>query len=501
MSRREITALIIRVTFLVALQAMLLSLSVVSADEVTEDWQTIFMSGQRIGYAQSTSFKKKVEGEERFVTDTLMVMKLSRFGQELTIRQKTHSEDLSDGTLLSFHAVMENPPNSRTVMSGEIENGTLTMTSTVGGKSTFKTLSGLSNVRSSQYSERYIATGKLADEKTVEFQIFEPQLGIAVPVTLTYQGKVKAGENQGLHEVQIEQELPGAGALLTSAFCEDDWSITKMVVPLMNMEVRTATQAEALEPIGDQEFDFALDTMVPVQGAGAVRHQKSVTYRITIDGSGDESVFSETDFQKSKPSEDQSFLLMVTKPILEENQQATEINAQELQICLRPSKYIESGLPLIQSLADEHGNGKDAVEVALSLERFVGEYVSEKNFSTAMATAGEVARSKAGDCTEHAVLLAALLRAKKIPARVVIGFVYSPQHQAFVGHMWTEAVLNGRWFPLDGTRGRGGIDPGYLTIASSSLSDQSASPAVHFLPMLHLLGRTQIEVVSAKSSS
>ena len=40
------------------------------------------------------------------------------------------------------------------------------------------------------------------------------------------------------------------------------------------------------------------------------------------------------------------------------------------------------------------------------------------------ATAAEVARSREGDCTEHAVLLAALARARGIPARVAMGLVY-----------------------------------------------------------------------------
>ena len=76
-------------------------------------------------------------------------------------------------------------------------------------------------------------------------------------------------------------------------------------------------------------------------------------------------------------------------------------------------------------------------------------------------SAADVARSLEGDCTEHSVLLAALCRARKIPARVAIGLVYyQPRGEASPGyayHMWTEVWVNQRWTPIDATLGRGGI--------------------------------------------
>ena len=67
----------------------------------------------------------------------------------------------------------------------------------------------------------------------------------------------------------------------------------------------------------------------------------------------------------------------------------------------------------------------------------------------------EVARSLEGDCTEHAVLLAALCRARKIPARVAFGLVYYPPQKGFAYHMWNEVWIADRWIPLDATLGHG----------------------------------------------
>jgi hypothetical protein len=104
-----------------------------------------------------------------------------------------------------------------------------------------------------------------------------------------------------------------------------------------------------------------------------------------------------------------------------------------------------------------------------------------------------VAESREGDCTEHAVLLAALLRALELPARVSIGLVYAPSEQGFAFHLWTEVYLNGRWLPLDGTLGRGGIGAAHLKLADSSLAGDNAYAS--FLPVAQVLGRLKIEVL------
>ena len=65
--------------------------------------------------------------------------------------------------------------------------------------------------------------------------------------------------------------------------------------------------------------------------------------------------------------------------------------------------------------------------------------------------ASEVARSLQGDCTEHALLNAALSRAQKIPARIVHGAALlhaDGQWQAY-GHAWVQTLEAGRWVVRD----------------------------------------------------
>jgi transglutaminase-like putative cysteine protease len=162
--------------------------------------------------------------------------------------------------------------------------------------------------------------------------------------------------------------------------------------------------------------------------------------------------------------------------------------------CLLATTYVQSDAEAIRNLAREvAGKEADSWRAAKLLERWVHENVTEKNLETAFATAIEVLQSREGDCTEHAVLLAALARAAGIPARVVAGLVYS--QRAFVGHMWTEVYV-GEWVPLDATLGKGAVGADHIALATSSLS--SASLADLFLDLLQSLGNLQIEVLSSR---
>src|SRR5690606_5928862 len=101
--------------------------------------------------------------------------------------------------------------------------------------------------------------------------------------------------------------------------------------------------------------------------------------------------------------------------------------------------------------------GADALRKAETLREFVYGYIEKKNLGVGFATASEVARTASGDCTEHGVLLAAMLRAGGVPSRVVAGLLYVDEFEGatetFGYHMWTQALvdINGTasWIDVD----------------------------------------------------
>ena len=133
----------------------------------------------------------------------------------------------------------------------------------------------------------------------------------------------------------------------------------------------------------------------------------------------------------------------------------------------------------------------------MALEAYVHRVMNkEEFFSQAFATAAEAAKNRKGDCKAHAVYLAALARALKIPARVAVGLVYVPQAEAFGGHMWTEVYVGGRWIGLDGALGKGGIGGGHLQLSHGSMA--GVAPYDVLLSMLQVIGRLKIEVLGSE---
>ncbi|MSR44966.1 MAG: transglutaminase domain-containing protein [Phycisphaerales bacterium] len=134
---------------------------------------------------------------------------------------------------------------------------------------------------------------------------------------------------------------------------------------------------------------------------------------------------------------------------------------------------------------------------AEALRSFVHRFISKKDLATAFAGASAVARSQSGDCSEHAILLAALLRAQGIPSRIASGLVYADEfggkRGVFAWHMWTQAAIDGAWLDLDATLQSRPFHPGHLLIATSAQDD--AQVDADFAGLLSTIGNLHIEVV------
>ncbi len=78
------------------------------------------------------------------------------------------------------------------------------------------------------------------------------------------------------------------------------------------------------------------------------------------------------------------------------------------------------------------------------------------------ASAVQALVARAGDCSEHAALFAALARAAGLPARTAWGLVLNEGTLRF--HVWSEFHAGDRWVPVDTALGRYGLPACYLTL-------------------------------------
>ena len=164
----------------------------------------------------------------------------------------------------------------------------------------------------------------------------------------------------------------------------------------------------------------------------------------------------------------------------------------------RPSRALDSADPAIIEFTSRalESAPEDPLERAERLRTSVDRHLHHKSLSSALASASEVVRTRSGDCTEHAMLLAAVFRADGIPSRVAIGLVHTELGgggpPAFVWHMWTQGLVEGQWYDFDPTR-RHRFDGGHVLVALDALSNDEAGP--HLAALLGLVGRLRIQVV------
>ncbi|MGD0517057.1 MAG: transglutaminase-like domain-containing protein, partial [Thermoguttaceae bacterium] len=266
----------------------------------------------------------------------------------------------------------------------------------------------------------------------------------------------------------------------------------------MAMETFRGTKDEALEKTETARFDIGLDTIVKLEKPLPGAHDtKRAVYRVHLDSGDPAAVFAvgSTQNVKSLDANTAEVTVYAVRPDKPGNAKAPADPPTAAE--REPNNWIQSDNQKIIALAREAaGNETDPWLTAVRMETFVHDYINRKDFSQAFASAAEVVETREGDCTEHAVLLAALCRARDIPARAAIGLVYVPHLQGFGYHLWTEIYIVDKWIPIDATLAKGGIGAAHLKLAHSSLKGASAYSS--FLPVVQVVGRLKIEVVAAE---
>jgi len=127
------------------------------------------------------------------------------------------------------------------------------------------------------------------------------------------------------------------------------------------------------------------------------------------------------------------------------------------------------------------------------LEQFVFEHIEDKNYAHGFDVASIVAQSQSGDCSEHAVLLTALLRMYKYPARTIIGIYVSLQDPVVAyGHAWTEYHDDSGWSGIDATRIDNTVGVHYIPL--SVISDESIAYRMALVGALRYLSINRIVV-------
>jgi hypothetical protein len=121
---------------------------------------------------------------------------------------------------------------------------------------------------------------------------------------------------------------------------------------------------------------------------------------------------------------------------------------------LRANPWVRSDDTPIRRMAHQAGPASRSVPARMNkLVRAVQLHMREDPDYLGYADAVQALRTGRGDCTEFAVLLAALARAQGIPARIAVGMAYSSRfigyRDTYTPHAWVQVYDAGRWVSYD----------------------------------------------------
>lgn len=127
-----------------------------------------------------------------------------------------------------------------------------------------------------------------------------------------------------------------------------------------------------------------------------------------------------------------------------------QLRATVARTWLEPTFMIDFDEPAVLALKAELIDQAGEAPAPVQLVDFVAGWV-EESLQRGWDIASTVAANLEGDCTEYAVLTAALARAVGIPARVAVGAVLVDEQARFAsyGHAWAEFYLDQRWVIAD----------------------------------------------------
>jgi transglutaminase-like putative cysteine protease len=479
--RKPIPFLLALVTAAAALPqqpaAPVLPMPIVSDEAVSEEaWMAIFWSGQHAGYYHSVTRKARdAKGQPWWHGKAARHLVISRLGTEIPVDIEDETFEKEGQGLEAFSCSMNMGILGKMDYRGLRQGQNMRIVGTSEGRSYEQIIPWGKDVLSPQAEEKRFRERVKKGEKAFAHKVFNSEQ--QKPVTVTYavgnfEQTPVLGRAMRLRKVMVTMDV--MPEFPSYAWFDEQGEVIKVEAnfgALGTVEMHRCEKSEAV-PSGAAEVMLA--TLVypkaPIPGP---YEASSITYRLAFRAGGVKPELPNDGHQTLAPKGPVFQTLTARRldapraPVAAPGVPKREIPGE----FLKGNMLIQSDDPEIQKMAQRVTVQLSSdSEKARALTLWVFRRIEKKNLGVGFASAKEVFSRPEGDCTEHAVLLAAMLRAAGIPSRVAVGMVYSETMQAFGYHMWTEALLDGKWFGLDATLGRAGVTATHIKFGDSSLA-------------------------------
>jgi hypothetical protein len=459
----------------------------------------LFRTSRKIGHMQIRVARQPWGSHQLVRTDMLQHVTMQRYEQEVAQQILLSSLETESGQVLRMRSQLNNGGEAMTTDIVTREDTLHLTVSTLGQEESLE-LDWQSDWRGFFAEHQTLRRQPLTAGERREVKTFVPVLNVIGDLRL--RGKelewieTPFGPERLL---RIESQLTTPQITLESTLWMDpEGTVRKYVVRQGSMTAYQTLKRVALAPNDDVDLYEAIQIQV-ADPIPQPHSKRSAVYRLRLKSGRDPAEFFFAGPAQQLDIQQPGVARVTVRAIRPDDpREIAPPDEPPQDTDLAANNLIQTEDPIVRSLAadvlpnDSNQSVPDDWEWALACEKFVHRLIERKVLTEAFRSAAEVARTRQGDCTEHAVLLAALCRVRGIPARVATGLVAVGDQYGF--HMWNEVWIDDRWIPLDATLARGGIGAGHLKLTDSSL--EGVSPFAALAPVLQILGDVELEVLA-----
>jgi transglutaminase-like putative cysteine protease len=432
-----------------------------SASASDEAWFSVHLDGRKIGHMHSL---RTVGADARVVSEQSLSLTVQRQGEVLTISTRERTWESVDGAALAFESRVDTDGSSARVY-GDIRDGErIELQTEQHGVTQKQVLPWPKGALLTEGQRLAALRAGLAPGTHYRLLGYDP--GSLQAITL--ETRVGALENVDIHgrteQLSVVDQRMSLGDTLTQTRSWVDpatQALRRMRLPAIGLvlEMLACDRRCALAPV--QPTDILASTVIAAPKPLSTRELRHpLRYELRLRAVAGDAL-ARVPGQRFGAALDGAAPWLVVDPRGDARQppQAEDLSS---------NRWLQADASEVITLARQAARGArgEAAQVA-QLERFVRGYISTKSLRVGYASAREIIVGREGDCTEHAVLLAALTRALGIPARVATGVAYAQRfagrEHVFVPHAWVMAWVDGEWRGFDAALPR--FDAGHIAFA------------------------------------
>jgi hypothetical protein len=443
-------------------------------EQYRDEWGGIYFMDKKCGYSH-TKIERR-ENEFNIIEDIELNLSVMGVPQHITVRINAVTGRDMRVKVFSFRLASG---IVKFIAYGSIDNHTLRITVTSGGKEKEHTLT-LDEIPVPSFAVKYYLLNKgIKKGATYTRAVFDPMTMSTRKLMLTVEGEETVSIGSKKYACfRIRQRFNGVHSLL---WISDEGETIREESP-MGFVLRKESPHDAVNSFWGDRPDVVTATAVPVDTRLSTEHLHFLKVKldnVSLDG---------FDVDGGRQQLSGTNIITINREDLgAHDTYRLPCREKRYSAYLESSSLVQSDDPSIRTLVNFiTKNTTDARTAVSRINHWVYENITKKP-TMSIPSATEVLKTRQGDCNEHAVLMAALCRAAGIPSRLCAGIVY--MNGKFFYHAWVETYLS-RWVTADPTLDQFPADVSHIRFIEGDIERQ--------IQVLTLVGNLRITIMEQK---